>query len=93
MLRGHILFEFSSRRAGVVTGAGRTMGGFTLTSAAAVSARRLFNPRQGPSIARRHVVATPARAFLGKVKEMVRSVSSTAATGTGDTYTVTFCSN
>jgi hypothetical protein len=39
------------------------------------------------------VVATPARAFLGKVKEMVRSVSSTAATGTGDTYTVTFCSN
>jgi len=92
VLRGHILFEFSSRRAAVVTGAGRTMGGFTLTSAAAVSARRLFNPRQLQS-ARRQVVATPARAFLGKVKEMVRSVSSTAATGTGDTYTVTFCSN
>jgi len=68
------------------------MSAFTLSSAAALSARRLLNPRgSNPAVHRGRVAAAPPRAsILGKVMEKVRAASSGAS---GDTYTVTFCSN
>ena len=71
------------------------MSAFTLSSAAALSARRLLNPRgSNPAVHRGRVAAAPPRAsILGKVMDKVRAASSGMSVASGDTYTVTFCSN